>query len=141
MLGKALLDLRICRGIDGTRRVIEDQDLRFFQKRSGDTESLLLTAGYVSSALLDIGVISFRKSTDKRVCLRNLTCFDHLFIGRIRITPAEVFLDRSGEEDVLLKHHGNIISDHIEIVVLYIDTADLDVSLCCIIKSRDQLYE
>ena len=44
-IGKGFSDLRLCRGIDCAGRVIENQDLRLFKKRSCDTESLLLTAG------------------------------------------------------------------------------------------------
>ena len=53
-------DLRVGFRIDGGGRIVEDQDLRLFQQRPRDTQPLLLSAGDVRAALLDVGVVFVR---------------------------------------------------------------------------------
>ena len=67
-----LLDLRIRARVDGARRVVEDEHLRLFQQRTGDTQALLLAAGNVRAALLDVGVIPVRHGGDEAVRARSL---------------------------------------------------------------------
>ena len=50
--GQLPADLGFRRRIDGAGGIIENQNLRFFQKRTGDAETLLLAAGEIDTALL-----------------------------------------------------------------------------------------
>ena len=47
LLRECLADKRIRFGIDRTGRVIKNEDLRLFQQRTRNAESLLLTAGNI----------------------------------------------------------------------------------------------
>ena len=65
LLPERLADLCVCRRVHGTGRVIQNQNLRLLQERSGDAESLLLTAGDVGSALADHRVVAVRHLLDE----------------------------------------------------------------------------
>ncbi len=52
-LAKSRAYKSICLCIDGACRIIEDQYLRLFEKRTRDAETLLLTARDICAALLD----------------------------------------------------------------------------------------
>ena len=54
---KRVANLRVGRGIDGGGGVVQNQDLGLFQQRPGNAEPLLLAAGDVGAALLDVGVV------------------------------------------------------------------------------------
>src|SRR5699024_1068996 len=51
-----LPDPGVCSGIHRTGGVIQNQDFGLFQKSSGNTEPLLLAAGYIGSALFYVSV-------------------------------------------------------------------------------------
>ena len=57
-LRNALADQRIGLGIDRAGRVVQDEDLRLFQQCARDAQTLLLAAGNVAAALLDVCVVS-----------------------------------------------------------------------------------
>ena len=63
--GQLPADLGFRRRIDGAGGIIENQNLRFFQKRTGDAETLLLAAGEIDTALLQPGIQSVWKMGDK----------------------------------------------------------------------------
>ena len=69
-LRECLADERIRLGIYRTGRVIQNEDLRLFQQRTRNAESLLLTAGNIRAALLNVGVIPIRQLLDEfiRLC-------------------------------------------------------------------------
>ena len=65
---------------------------------------------------------------------------DFLIRG-IRVSPAEVLADRSGEQDILLEDTGDLVAQDGEVVLPDILAADADGSLRHIVESGDQLYE
>ena len=111
-LAKCRADPGVRGGVDGAGGIIQDQDLRFLQKRSGDTEPLLLSAGYVGAAPGDPRLIAARHPVDKFIGAGCLTCFHALLIGGVRVTPAQVIKNRSGKQRILLQYHGYLISQH-----------------------------
>ena len=131
----------ICVGrcVDGACTVVENQDLRLFQKGAGDTQTLLLSAGYIVSALLDVGVVSrpgrcWIKSSAQARRAGSLT----FFVSGIRIAPAQVVIDAAGEKHIVLKYDGYLISQRGHIVVLYVAASDPYLSGCHIVKTADQ---
>ena len=114
---EALADERVGARVDRGGRVVEDQNLRLFEKRPGDAETLLLSAGDVRAALLDIGVIPVGEGADEFVRLREPARLDHLVIGGILVAPAQVILDGAGEENVLLQHHADFAAQGVKVVL------------------------
>ena len=64
-LSKSFSDPGIRSRIHRAGRIIQDQDLRFLQKSTGNAESLLLSSRHIRSALLDIRMVPLRETPDK----------------------------------------------------------------------------
>ena len=64
------LDGSLGLGVEGARRLVEDQDRRVAQDRARDRDSLLLAAGEAVAALADKRVVTVRKGGDQVVDLR-----------------------------------------------------------------------
>lgn len=95
-------DLCIRCGIHSTRTVIEDQDLRLFQQGTRDTKALLLTTGDVVSALFDMGVISLWERVDELICTCKPAGFPAFFVSCLQISPAQIVIDGTGEQYIVL---------------------------------------
>ena len=76
-------DLRICSSIYRTGTVIQDQNLRFLKQCSCNTQSLLLTTGYVVSSLFNVGIIFIRETLDEFIC----TCKPDMLPYILRRSP------------------------------------------------------
>ena len=98
-----LLNLRIRARVDGARRVIENEHLRLFQQRAGDAQALLLAAGDVRAALLDIGVIAVRHGGNEFIRTREHAGVTELLVRGVFVAPAEIFGDRTGKQLVFLQ--------------------------------------
>ena len=112
---------------------------RFFQQCSCDTETLFLTAGYVRSALLYVGVVAFRHPVDKFIGARQAADSFALFFGSVFITPAEVVENRTGKQYVFLQNNGYFISQSFHIVGTDILSADFDGAFRDIVQTADQV--
>ena len=66
---KRLSDQSIRLGIDRRSRIVENEHFGFSQKGAGDTEPLLLTAGYVGSSLFDIRIVAVGERANEFICL------------------------------------------------------------------------
>ena len=140
-VAEALTNQGVGLRVDRGGGVVEDEHLRLLQHRTGDAETLLLTTGDVGTALGDEGVVLVREGLNELVGLGELTRGDELLVGRLRVTPAEVLRDGAGEEHVLLKHDGDLVTQELEVVLSYVDAADADLALACVIETGNQLDE
>ena len=70
--------------------VVQDQHLRLFQKRPGNTQPLLLTSGNIGAAPLDPGIVFVRHPLNKFIGAGCLASFDTFLIGGVRISPAQI---------------------------------------------------
>ena len=73
-----------CRGC-----FVQNQHLRILEKRAGDADSLLLSAGKADAVLSDSGIQPFRKRAHMLVQLRLLQCSPDLLIINILIRDTE----------------------------------------------------
>ena len=94
---EGVLDDGVCLCIYSTGGIIQDKYLGFFQQSPGDSEPLLLSAGNIGPALLDIGIILVRELLYKLVCAGKPCSLTYLLIRGMLIAPAQVFRDRAGE--------------------------------------------
>ena len=140
-IAEALTDQGVGLRVDRGGGVVEDQHLRLLQHRAGDAETLLLTTGDVGTALGDEGVVLVREGLNELVRLGELTGRDELLVGRLRVTPAEVLRDGAGEENILLKHDSHLVTQELEVVLPYVDAADADLALACVVETGNQLDE
>ena len=102
---KCLPDLGICRCINCTGGVIKNEDLGLLKKGSGDTQSLPLPARNIGSALLYHSVVPILHLLYEFIRTCHLAGPNAVFFCGILIPPSEVIDDRSGEKNILLKHH------------------------------------
>ena len=65
-------------------------------------------------------------SLDKSIRLCQTAYALELLVRGVLVAPAQVFLDRAGEQHVLLEHHGNLIAQRLDVVIAHIHAADLD---------------
>ena len=86
-------------------------------------------------------VISIGEGRNKFVSLRELASLDKLFVGCVFVAPTEIFLDSSGEEQILLKNHCNFAAERVKIVVFDVHAANANSTFGCVVKSRNELNE
>src|SRR5699024_7044677 len=117
LFGKALADLGVGGGIDGAGRVVEDQDLGLFEQRARNAQTLLLAAGNVGAALLDVGLVLVGEALDKFIGAGLAAGVLQLFVGGVLIAPAQVFGNGAAEQLVLLQHHGHAVAQHFQVIL------------------------
>ena len=75
-------------GVDCGCGIVENKDLRLFQQRTRNAQTLALTAGNVGTALFDVRIVLVGEFLDEAISLRKLACVTNLFISGVRIAPA-----------------------------------------------------
>ena len=134
-------DLRLRRRIHGGCGVVQNQDLRFFQQRPGNTQPLFLSAGQVVSALVQLRIIAILKGRDKLVCLGGCCGTDHFLVCRILVAPAQVLGNRTGEQHVLLQHHTHAFAQVIQAVILHVHAVYQDFAFVRVIQPRNHAHQ
>ena len=119
--------------------VIENQNLRIFYNGTGNRQTLLLSAGEISSALFNhiIQTALF--------CIYHIRCLGHfnrmpqLFLCRIRISPAQILCNRSLKQYGFLHDNTNALSQLRKRILSHIGSRNFYTSLGYIVKTRDQV--
>ena len=62
-----------------------------------------------------------------------------LFIGCIRVSPAEIVIDGTGEKNVVLQYHRHFVTKCVKVVGADIFTANVDGTSRYIIQTADQV--
>ena len=123
--------------------VAEDLDdllaVEHFQQRSGNAQPLLLPAGHIGAALLDVGIVARGELRNELVRAGQPAGLHQFLVHSLRIAPAEVFPDRSGKQNVLLQHHRHLIAQRFQIVIAHVRPADPDDALRHVIQAGNQL--
>ena len=88
---KGLADHGVRVRIHGRGGIVQDQDLRLFQQSAGDAQALLLTAGNVAAALLDMGIVAVREAGDEFIGAGQLAGVDQFLVRGAGIAPAQIF--------------------------------------------------
>ena len=77
--------------------VVKNKYFWFLEKCACNAKALFLTARYICTALLNVGVVSFGKALNKVVRLCELACVDKVFVGCVFVTPAQILCNSAGE--------------------------------------------
>ena len=88
-------DCRVRGGIHSACGIVQNHDLRLFQEGAGDADPLFLTAGQIAAALPDLRFIAIRKGSDKAVRLGDPAGLHKRLIGRLLISPPQIFRNDS----------------------------------------------
>ena len=138
---ESLPDQRVGTGIDRAGRIVEDQDLRTFEQRPRDAETLFLPARDIGAALLDLGFVSVGETADELIRLREPTRLGDLLVGRAGVAPEQVFPDRAREQQILLQNHRDRVAERLGIVFAHVAPADAHRAGGNVVEPRDQLDE
>ena len=96
-------DLAFSAGIEGARRVVEEQHARLADEGAGEGDALSLPAGQADTALTDRRVDPLRQLADELVRLRSGECRLHrLFVERV--PECQVVTQRRRQQKRLLEH-------------------------------------
>ena len=136
---ESLADEGVGAGVHRAGGVVQNQNLGLFQQGPGNAQPLLLAAGHVGAALLDVGVILLGELLDELVRLREAAGLFQFLVGGMGIAPAQVLLDRAGEQLVLLQHHGHLVAQGFQVIVPHVHAAHLHGALGGVIQAGDQL--
>ena len=97
-----------------------------------------MSAGYIRTTLLDICVVAIRHLLDEFIGAGKLTRTSAHLVSSILITPAEILVNRSAEQCILLQHNGDFISKCLHVVFPDILASNSDAALRHIIQTADQ---
>ncbi len=101
-----LADGGLGRGVDGARRVVEDEHPGVVEQGAGQGDALALPAGEREAALADAGVVALGEVADELVGLRGRGRGPDLGVGGVGAAVGDVGAHRVGEEESLLEHHA-----------------------------------
>ena len=97
-------------GIDGRRRVVEDEDARAGQQRAGKGDALALAAGQRVAAFADGGVPAIGKLVDEGDLGVGGGAFD-VGVGGLRVGQCDVVAQGAGAQEGLVGHDGDGVAD------------------------------
>ena len=137
--GQGLPDGPVRPGIHCRSAVVQDQDLRPFQKGPGNAQPLFLAPGQVGAPLPDPGIVPFGQPPDEFVRTGLAAGFFQLGLGGPGIPPPEVVRHSAGKQQVLLEHHGHAVPEGCQIIPAHVHAPHPDGALRCIIEPGDQL--
>ena len=96
---KSSADIGIGSRIHGTCRIVKNQNFRFLQQCSCNTEALLLTAGNIGAAALNPCLIAVWKPFNKFICRCLLASVFTFFFAGISFTPTEIVENRARKQN------------------------------------------
>ena len=102
-----LLHVVFALGIQRTRRLVQQQDLRVFEDRPRNRDALLLPARQARALLTQVARVAIRQFLDKRVRMGGFGRGDYFVVGGIGPAVTDVVPDIRGEQRRLLRHHGH----------------------------------
>ena len=104
---QGVIDIFLCRGIEGAGRLVQNEDCRIAHQCAGDLQPLPLAAAEIRPAFLDRGRVSERPEQDFVMDAGISRRSDDHFIRNGRIPQGDVVAHSRGEQHDLLIHHGN----------------------------------
>ena len=88
--------------------LIQNDDGRIFQKYSGNTDPLFLSAGQLYTPFSHISIITVLQSHDEFMSPGTLCRIDHIFFRSPGTSISDIFIDRTGEKIHILLYDTDI---------------------------------
>ena len=127
------------REVERARTVVHNQDLRPLHERAGDREPLLLAAGQIPAALLDLKIKTAFLALHHVLCLRRLKRAPDCIVGGIFISPAHIVADRTRKEHRLLRDDTDLLNERALRVLSHVHTVDENRAARHIVEARNQI--
>ena len=138
-LVKGSLDACFRHCIQRRGRLIQNEHRRVLQEDAGDGDALLLPARKEDAPLPGIGCKTFRHSHDILVDLRLFRRLDDFLVCGARSAVPYVLSDCIREQEHILLHDADVLSEGVPVDLADIHAADPNRSGVDIVKPRNQL--
>ena len=136
--GECLLYHGLVLHIQARRGLVQKDDGRVFEQRTGDRDALTLTAGQLGAVLSDHGVVALRHAVHELVAVGGTRSRKHFLIGGITTPEADVSHHRIVKEQHVLEHNGIITQQHLGINARNIHATHGNLARGGIPKARGQ---
>src|SRR5580693_7723933 len=140
-LGHVLLNNALALVVERARRLVEDEDARVGNQRTGDGDALPLAAGQAAAALSHDRVVAFRQFEDEVVGAGKLRRGNDTLGRQGGIGQRDVFPDRAVEQHVFLKHDADLAAQPGRIDLREIDAIDQHAATFGDIEALGELGE
>ena len=111
------LDLLGGDGVERGGRLVEEDDRRILQEHTRDGDTLLLTA----REQLRLRIEAVGQLHNLVIDIRFAGCLLDLLACGVGASVADILLDRTVEDVVLLQHHTDIVAQELGVVLAQID--------------------
>ena len=138
---KRLLDERLAFVVERACGFIENQNPRIFEQAASDGDALALAAGERGTSLSHLRFETAFHFGDEFPGIRQLGGAPHFVLGGIRAAVADIFIHRTGEEKVVLKHDADLLAVEVVIERSQIMAIDADDACRGIIETGEQADE
>lgn len=139
-VAQGFLDQRLGVHVERGQRVVEHEDARIGQHRTGEREPLPLPTGQAHPLLADAGVEAERKVSHELRLSDLDRCVD-LLLRRVRVAEREVLADRHREQRGILERRRNDLAQHRQRKLAYVDAVDQHGAFGDVAQARDQSGE
>ena len=112
--------------VERTRGLVEQQDARVAQQRTGESDALALAARQPLAARADAGLVAVRQGGNERRRRGRTGCRFDLRVGRGRSAHPDIGADRVVEQQDVLSDIGNRVTQACERQVAHIRPVDAD---------------
>ena len=134
-------DLRLVGGVEGVRRLVEEDVLRVLVDGSGDEQSLSLPLAHAASLHADSGVVAQRHLADETIGVRHQGgLLEVVQVHRVGV-QGDVVGDGVAEEEALLHHGAGDAAPEMGIDGGQIHLAHLDRATVGLVEALQQLDE
>ena len=125
--------------VERRERIVEHIDTRIANERSGNGETLTLSARNIGSALRNWCVEFLGHCVDEVSSLCDLECFPKLVFGCVFIGKEKVRSNRAREKIRTLRNHRHPLPKRFRFKVSNIDIVDEDFALAAVNKTRNEI--
>src|SRR6266852_7714831 len=120
---------------------VENQNRRIFQDRARNSDTLPLSSAQARSAFADYRIVPARQLHDEIVRQRRLGGSNDSILGNISQSVANVVPHRIVKQDVLLRHHGDLLAQRLDSYTANIHTVDANRSGGRFMEARQKIHE
>src|SRR5581483_4237001 len=116
-------------------RIVENQNMRIEQKRAGNRDSLLLSAGKSRAAFADVCVVTIGEGHDEVVRGGGFGGGLNFLKCGIRFAEGDILANRAAKEGCFLKHDADLRTKRIERDLAQVVTINRDAAFGRVVEA------
>src|SRR6266566_2654559 len=138
----SFLNLVLGRAVNGTGRIIQDQDTRVGEQGTRNRNTLALPPGERDATLSNDGLVALLKTGDKGVCLGILRgLFNSWLVCLLAQAIGDVLRDGTREEEDILLNGGDLGTEPVQTPLAHIYTIEEYTAIINIVDTVDEFSE